>query len=443
GYEIPVTAWDTTVGGWFRYGTSDVIEQPFGGLDIRSKAKTVGIEVRQPVYRTLRNRVDLALTGEYRWSRTYLLGDPFPFEEGTDDGKVVVSVLRFRQDWLYRDLHQVVALRSKLSIGLDVLGATNNGCAFDATGICNESAGSGVPDAHFVAWLGQFQWVRRFDPWGIEAVFRTDLQVSSRPLFSLEQFSLGGHQTVRGYRENQLVRDNGLASSLELRLPVWSSPERGIEVQLAPFTDVGRSWNTDRPDSSPYALASVGVGLRVGWTRHLQGEIYWGHRLRHVEEPEHDDLQDEGVQFAVTPSHSAVREARLRHPAPRPDGAAAEDPPHAVRDPRPLGPAREPPVPRRDDVRRDGQPRPRRLRAHGPPRARRGDQLHRHRGRLLAGRVGGDRRRGARRAPRAGRARNEVLGPDGRRPEPARELAALDHPGGRGEPPPAPPPPAP
>src|SRR5262249_61608527 len=63
GYEIPVTVWDTTVGAWFRYGTSDVIEQPFGDLDIRSKAKTVGIEVRQPVYRTLRNRVDLALTG--------------------------------------------------------------------------------------------------------------------------------------------------------------------------------------------------------------------------------------------------------------------------------------------------------------------------------------------------------------------------------------------
>src|SRR5262249_38057499 len=31
GYEIPVTVWDTTVGGWFRYGTSDVIEEPFGG----------------------------------------------------------------------------------------------------------------------------------------------------------------------------------------------------------------------------------------------------------------------------------------------------------------------------------------------------------------------------------------------------------------------------
>ena len=69
-----------------------------------------------------------------------------------------------------------------------------------------------------------------------------------------------------------------------------------------------------------------------------------------------------------------------------------------------------------------------------PRGARRRDQLRRHRRRLLAGRVGGDRRQGARRPPRRGRARDEVPRPDGRGPEPERQLAALDRPGGRGEP---------
>ena len=99
-----------------------------------------------------------------------------------------------------------------------------------------------------MAWLGQLQWVRRFDRWwGIETVFRTDLQ-------------------------------------------------------LAPFFDFGRSWNTNRPEASPRALMSVGVGLRAGLTRYLRGEIYWGHRLRHVDEPENDDLQDKGVQFSIVAS---------------------------------------------------------------------------------------------------------------------------------------------
>ena len=62
-----------------------------------------------------------------------------------------------------------------------------------------------------------------------------------------------------------------------------------------------------------------------------------------------------------------------------------------------------------------------------------GHQLHRHRRRLLAGRVGGDRRQGARRRPpRRRRARHQGPRPDGRGPEPAGQLAPLDHPGGRG-----------
>jgi hemolysin activation/secretion protein len=306
GYEIPVTPWDTTLGAWFRWGTSDVVEQPFEELDVTSRARTIGLEVRQPLYRTLRNWLDLALTAESRKSTTYLLGERFPFEEGTDDGRVVVSVLRLRQDWTYRDLHQVVAARSQLSIGLDVLGATDDDCAFDLFGVCTTPAGTSrneIPDANFVAWLGQFQWVRRFDRWwGVEAVFRADVQLAAEPLFSMEQFSLGGYQSVRGYRENTLVRDNGLASSLEVRIPVWSDTALGIDVQLAPFCDVGRSWNTKRSTPSPRTLASVGVGLRVLATRYLRGEIYWGHRLRSVDEPGEHNLQDDGVTFAVAAS---------------------------------------------------------------------------------------------------------------------------------------------
>jgi hemolysin activation/secretion protein len=304
GYELPFTPWDTTIGAWYRWGTSDVIENPFDELDIESRAQTIGLELRQPVYHTVRNRIDFALTAEHRESTTYLLHENFPFEEGTDDGRVTVSVLRLRQDWIYRDLHQVVAARSQLSIGLHVLGATNDGCVFDEAGICVEPTGSSqdVPDARFEAWLGQFQWVRRFDPWAVEAVFRTDLQLTTEPVFSLEQFSLGGHQSVRGYRENQLVRDNGIASSLEVRLPLFAEEAWQIELQLAPFVDLGNSWNTKRPEGSPRTLASVGVGLRAVFRHNLYGEIYWGHRLQSVHEPENGDLQDEGVQFSVVAS---------------------------------------------------------------------------------------------------------------------------------------------
>ena len=97
---------------------------------------------------------------------------------------------------------------------------------------------------------------------------------------------------------------------------------------------------------------------------------------------------------------------------------------------RPAGAHRRPGqqvVPRRDDVRRLGQPRPRRLDPHHPRVARRWHQLHRHRRRLRAGRVRGDRRQGAQGPPRRRHPRHQVPRPDGRGPQPAGQLAALDH----------------
>ena len=68
---------------------------------------------------------------------------------------------------------------------------------------------------------------------------------------------------------------------------------------------------------------------------------------------------------------------------------------------------RQPSLPRRDDVRRVGQHRPRRVDSRHPPRARRRHQLRRHRRRLRARRVRGDRRQGAQGPPRLGRPRDE------------------------------------
>ena len=74
----------------------------------------------------------------------------------------------------------------------------------------------------------------------------------------------------------------------------------------------------------------------------------------------------------------------------------------------------QPPVPRGHDVRRVGQPRPRRLDRDHPRRARRRHQLHRHRRRVLGRRVRGDRGQGARGPARRRRARHQVPRPMGK-----------------------------
>ena len=57
-------------------------------------------------------------------------------------------------------------------------------------------------------------------------------QLTPDSLLSLEQIGIGGINTVRGYRQNQLVTDNGILGSIEVRIPLTSDPSL---LQLTPF----------------------------------------------------------------------------------------------------------------------------------------------------------------------------------------------------------------
>jgi hemolysin activation/secretion protein len=56
----------------------------------------------------------------------------------------------------------------------------------------------------------------------------------------LEQMAIGGRFSVRGYRENTMVRDHGLIVSLEGRIPLVENRRWAEFVQLVPFVDFGR-----------------------------------------------------------------------------------------------------------------------------------------------------------------------------------------------------------
>lgn len=290
-YSIPLNAQDTILRLSYDRSDSSVVEEPFADLDIDSELETYSIGITHPVHRTPTQNFSLGLSFDRRRSETSLLGRPFSFSPGAEDGESTVSVLRISQDWLWRSLDQVLAARSTLSWGTGILGATEND--FE-------------PDGKFLAWLGQFQWVKRFGERGYQVLFRSDLQLAADALLSLEQCAVGGLDTVRGYRVNQLVRDNCGIVSAELRIPVFRLPiprlSRGPEdgvVQLAPFADFGGGWNTDQPTPDPDTISSVGIGVRWGPNPNIYGELYWGYAFRDIDRPEDDDLQDDGISFRV------------------------------------------------------------------------------------------------------------------------------------------------
>lgn len=284
-YAVPLTRYDTTFLAGYRYFKFAVVEDPFKPLDIESETQIFTLSLRQPIYRTVNDEIALALVGEYEQNANVLGGVPFDFVAGMRNGFGNVAAVRFVQEWTHRTTESVLAVRSRFTAGLDVLGATVNGTPRAA-------------DGQFFSWLGQAEWLQRFPSTGIELVNFLNVQVADDLLFPLEQMAIGGRYSVRGYRENALLRDNGVAYQFETRFPVWTSSAGFPYVQFCPFADVGHSWAAKGGTPPPRTLASVGAGLRfnLGTLAHLNA--YWGRRLitDDVANP-HNSLQDEGVHI--------------------------------------------------------------------------------------------------------------------------------------------------
>ena len=106
-------------------------------------------------------------------------------------------------------------------------------------------------------------------------------------------------KNVRGYRENQLVRDNGLVGSLELRIPLLPKRTGKLRLRVAPFVDAGRSWNDRRSTFGSQNIASAGLGLLLDY-RQVNARVYWAHGFDDTDNGNPgNDLQDGGVHSSV------------------------------------------------------------------------------------------------------------------------------------------------
>ncbi len=284
GYAIPINRFDTTFNVYYRRNESSVIEEQFDDLDIESVSETFGIKFRQPVYRSLFGEFGLTLAGELRKSQSQLLGRDFSFSPGEQNGAARVSVIRFGQEYVQRSNSYLFAINSTFNLGLSVFNSTTN---------------HDEPDSRFFSWLGQLMLLSQVGQTPLQVMFKTNAQVAANGLLPLEKFGLGGMNSVRGYRNNILVRDNGLNSSLELRIPVLNDEKGWGILQLVPFTDVGWGWNTDYPTPKPDTIVGVGGGIRWNLRNRFTLEAFYGYGVEAVT-VDKKSLSDQGFHFQLT-----------------------------------------------------------------------------------------------------------------------------------------------
>ncbi len=285
-YTYPLNPRNGTLSFRTDFTFGHVVESPFDRIDIDANSRYFELTWRQPLIRNLNQEFALGLSVTNQRSKVTIFDVPVRLSPGTEeDGSNTVSALRFFQEWTKRKRNQVFALRSQFSLGLGILGATVN---------------KDAPDSRFLSWQGQTQWVRFLAP-DTPLILRGNIQVSTQPLLRLEQYGLGGFDTVRGYRENLFLADNGASASAEARFPILRLQKQNGLLQLAPFFDLGFIWNnsgnTD-PEPDPNFIASIGLGLRFQLGDRLSARLDWGLPLIDVQSSQ-TTLQDSGIYFSV------------------------------------------------------------------------------------------------------------------------------------------------
>lgn len=294
GYSVPIASDDTRVSLRYDKNGVVVITPELSPLNTTSTFSSIGVGLSRPIYRTPEETFTLGLSVERRQQQTFLLGMPFPFTAGAEpNGKTVVTPVRLYQDWLDRDAEHAFAARSTFSFGIQTLGAT-----------VIETSLPGTPTAKFFSWLGQAQYVRRiYQDW--EILLRSDLQLANRPLFQMEQIAFGGLGSVRGYRTYLTITDDGFLGSAELRVPVGrlrlpylANSDTAGTVQIVPFYDFARAWNTLRPTPYPQQISGVGGGVRWYIGSGITAEFYYAKALRHVDVG--NSIEDRGIYFRLT-----------------------------------------------------------------------------------------------------------------------------------------------
>ncbi len=279
GYKVPVNDSDGTLQVRASFNDNEVIRGAMKEMGIEGESQLYEISYRQPLIRTTREEFALSVgftlqNGEFSASNPQM---------ATDNR---TRVIKLGQDYVKRDQKGAWAMRSQLSLGTGLFDATMNS---DST-----------PDGQFFSWLVQGQRVQQLNNNNL-LIAQLDLQLTPDPLLSSQQFVMGGGQSVRGFRQNARVGDNGVRLSVEDRITVKKDASGKPVLQIAPFVDAGVVWNVgsnrDMQQNQTF-LAGVGLGMLWKPIPRMNLRLDYGFPLIDLDHMDYN-IQDDGLYFSL------------------------------------------------------------------------------------------------------------------------------------------------
>lgn len=142
---------------------------------------------------------------------------------------------------------------------------------------------------------------------------KVSAQYSPDVLIPAEKVSIGGMNTVRGYRMRGYMGDSGIYGTFELRTPVLSDVVAGLfrdsagktaldRMQFYVFSDMGytRYNRTTMGYTTGDFLASAGIGARLGLTKYCQLNLDLAAPLRETTQDKLNRDYDDDVELYLS-----------------------------------------------------------------------------------------------------------------------------------------------
>jgi len=140
-------------------------------------------------------------------------------------------------------------------------------------------------------------------PHGFGLNIKIDGQITDQPLVANEQYSAGGMESVRGYKESEESGDNAVFGSFEIATPEWvrffgsdtnegetPSPSR---YKFRPYAFYDLAYLSNRTllavEDQPGMIQATGLGFRGYLTRYFVYECDWGLALNRTDKTEARD----------------------------------------------------------------------------------------------------------------------------------------------------------
>ena len=283
-YVLPIDRSDGTFTISYANANTEAVDDIVSALDIQADYQAIGFSLLKPIAESDSFQLALGLSFDSIRSETFIGRDfSFAFVEGLEDGRSQINSLRLSQQFISSgESSQFLAL-SRFNIGLNVFDTTIN----DLTGV----------DGLFWSWQGKVQWRQSISPF--QVLTSLDLQFSPDTLLPLEQVLIGGYGSVRGYRQNLSLGDNGVAGVIELKYTLLNSLSIG-EIELVSFVDSATVWNNqssiNREIQNEF-LASLGLGIGYRFDDFVRARLDYGIPLVEV----NNGTQAINFVFSITP----------------------------------------------------------------------------------------------------------------------------------------------